>query len=87
MIKLTEAQPVGTFIKDNEGRTVTQSTFSYRDLFLNPEHIISINEELVFDNTIKLTRVETTRGSFLVLGTPSEVQKNFSSKSRKVLKD
>lgn len=87
MIKLTEAQRVGTTTKDNSGRTVTQSSFMYRDLFVNPEHIISINEEFSSDATIKLTRVETTKGSFIVVGTPAEVQKEFSSKVRKVLKD
>jgi len=87
MIKLTEAQRIGTTTKDNTGRTVTQSSFMYRDLFINPEHIISINEEFSTNLEIKLTRIETTKGSFLVVGTPVEVQKEFSSKTKRVLKD
>lgn len=88
MIKLIEAQRVGTTGKDNAGRIVTQSSFIYRDLFVNPEHIVSINEEFSSDVTVKLTRVETTKGSFLVAGTALEVQKKFSNKeAKKILKD
>ncbi|NDC29918.1 MAG: hypothetical protein EBZ58_03045 [Bacteroidetes bacterium] len=86
MIKLTEAQKTGTTTKDLTGRTVFQSSFLYRDLFINPEHIISINEEISSDSSMKLSRIETTRGSFVVVGTPNEIQKEFSSK-KKVLRD
>jgi len=87
MIKLTEAQRVGSTMKDNIGRNVVQSTFVFKDLFLNPEHVISINEEFSSDSSVKLTRVETTKGSFLVVGTPLEIQKEFVSKTKKVLRD
>lgn len=87
MIKLSEAQKTGTTIKDPSGRLVTQSSFIFRDLFVNPEHIISINEEFSTDSSVKLTRIETLKGSFLVAGTPSEVQKQITSNPRKVLKD
>lgn len=87
MVKLTEAQKVGSTTKDSLGRTVTQSSFIYRDLFINPEHIISVNEEFSVDTSVKLARIETIKGSFLVVGTPVEIQKQLSSKSRKVLKD
>ena len=86
MIKLTEAQKTGTTAKDPTGRTVFQSSFLYRDLFINPEHIISINEEISTDSSLKLSRIETTRGSFVVVGSPSDIQKEFSVKKR-VLKD
>lgn len=88
MIKLKEAQKVGSTTKDTLGRTVAHSDIIYRDLFVNPEHIISINEEYNSDPSIKLTRVETTRASFVVLGTPSDIQKMLIPNSeRKVLKD
>ena len=85
MIKLTEAQKTGTTAKDPTGRTVFQSSFLFRELFINPEHIISINEEYQSDSSVRLSRIETLRGSFVVVGTPAEIQKNLSSK--KVLKD
>jgi hypothetical protein len=87
MIKLTEAQRVGSTTKDTTGRTVTQSSFIFRDLFVNPEHIISVNEEFSADSNVKLARIETIKGSFLVVGSPVDVQKQLSTKSRKVLKD
>lgn len=87
MIKLTEAQRVGSTTKDSSGRTVTQSSFIFRDLFINPEHIISINEEFSADAAVKLARVETIKGSFLVVGAPTEVQKELTTKLRRVLKD
>lgn len=86
MIKLTEAQKTGTTTKDPTGRIVFQSSLLYRDLFINPEHIISINEEASSDMSIKLSRIETTRGSFVVVGTPDDIQKQFLSK-KKLLKD
>lgn len=87
MIKLKEAQKTGTVTKDLSGRTISQSSFIFRDLLLNPEHIISINEEYSPDTTVKLSRIETTKGSFLVVGQPEEVQKEISVKNRKVLRD
>ena len=86
MIKLTEAQKSGITAKDSSGRTVFQSSFLYRDVFINPEHIISINEESSSDSSMKLSRIETTRGTFVVVGTPSEIQKQFSN-TKKVLRD
>lgn len=85
MIKLTEAQKTGTTAKDPTGRTVFQSSFLFRELFINPEHIISINEEYQSDSSVRLSRIETLRGSFVVVGTPAEIQKNLTSK--KILKD
>jgi hypothetical protein len=87
MIKLTEAQKTGTTAKDPTGRTVFQSSFLYRDLFLNPEHIISINEEVSADSNLNLSRIETTRGSFVVVGTPGEIQKELFSTKKRILKD
>jgi hypothetical protein len=86
MIKLKEAQKTGTTIKDSAGRLVTQASFLFRDLFINPDHIISINEEITNDPGVLLTRVETLRGSFIVSGTPDEIQKQLS-KQKKLLKD
>jgi hypothetical protein len=87
MIKLTEAQKTGSTTKDGVGRTIFQTSYIYRDLFVNPEHIISINEEVSNDTTTKLSRIETTRGSFIVVGSPGEIQKEFSSSKKKLLKD
>ena len=87
MIKLTEAQKTGSTTKDSVGRTVFQTSYMYRDLFINPEHVISINEEMSSDTSVKLSRVETTKGSFIVVGSPVEIQKFVSNSNKKVLKD
>jgi hypothetical protein len=87
MIKLTEAQRAGSTAKDLLGRTIAQSNFIFRDLFINPEHVISINEEFSSDASVKLTRIETLKGSFLVVGSPLDIEKQFSSRNRRVLKD
>jgi hypothetical protein len=86
MIKLKEAQKTGSTTKDSVGRTVFESSFLYRDLFLNPEHVISINEEFTSDPELKFSRIETTRGAFVVVGTPSEIQKQLNT-GKKVLRD
>jgi hypothetical protein len=89
MIKLTEAQKVGSTMRDVSGRTIANSSIIYRDLFVNPEHIISINEEYSSEPSLKLARLETTRGSFVVVGSPIEIEKQLSTTSRRksVLKD
>jgi hypothetical protein len=89
MIKLTEAQKVGSTMKDSSGRNVVNSSFIYRDLFVNPEHIISINEEFSNEANMKLARIETTKGSFVVVGSPLDVEKLLSGtqKRKTVLKD
>jgi hypothetical protein len=87
MIKLTEAQKTGTTTKDSVGRTVFNTTFIFRDLFINPDHIISINEEVSSDSNVTLSRIETTRGSFVVVGTAKDIQKQMIPSSKKVLKD
>lgn len=87
MIKLKEAQKVGTTAKDGLGRTVANTDIIYRDLFINPEHIISINEEFSSDPGVKLSRIETTRGSFVVVGTANDVQSSLSVGPKKLLKD
>lgn len=86
MIKLKEAQKVGSTSKDVLGRTVANTDIIYRDLFVNPDHIISINEEYSSDPEVKLSRLETIRGSFVVVGTATEVQKSLYS-GKKMLKD
>lgn len=87
MIKLTEAQKTGSTAKDSAGRTVFQTSYIYRDLFVNPEHVISINEEMSAESASKLSRIETTKGSFIVVGTPIEIQKQMSVSTKKVLRD
>ena len=64
-----------------------QTSYIFRDLFINPEHVISINEEMAADSSTKLSRIETTKGSFVVIGTPIEIQKQFSVSNKKILKD
>lgn len=86
MIKLIEAQKSGITAKDSSGRTVFQSAFLFRDLFLNPDHIISINEESSLETQQKLSRIETLKGSFIVVGTPTEIQKQLNV-AKKVLRD
>jgi hypothetical protein len=88
LVKLTEIQKIESSKIDEHGRLVPESSFISRELLINPEHIVSINE----DNSVKgkaISRIETTRGVFSVLGTPNQVQEqlNTTSKPRKVLKD
>lgn len=87
MIKLKEAQKVGSTTKDTLGRTVANTDIIYRDLFVNPDHIISINEEYSSDPSLNLSRLETTRGSFVVVGSASEIQKSLTPSTRRMLKD
>jgi hypothetical protein len=89
MIKLKEAQKIGSTYKDSAGRTVASSKVIFKDLFVNPEHIVSINEQYDSDSEERLTRLETTKGSFTVLGSPTEIEKLIMSKpaKQKVLKD
>jgi len=87
LIKLKEAQKIDSAQIDEHGRMVASSNFTFRDILINPEHIISINEEDI-RGLHRLSRIETTRGVFTVLGTPFEVQKILNpEKVKKLLKD
>ena len=92
LIKLKEAHKIGSTFRDNDGRTIAQSKLVYRDLYINPDHIISINEDVEGTRSTgeTISRVETTRGIFVVSGTPADIRKEIftSGKSQpKVLKD
>lgn len=87
LVKLKEAQKIDSAHLDEQGRMVAKSSFIFRDILVNPEHIVSINEE-DSRGSQKLSRIETTRGVFTVLGTPIEVQEILSvAKTKKVLRD
>jgi hypothetical protein len=87
LVKLKEAQKIDSAQIDEHGRMVSKSSFIFRDILVNPEHIVSINEEET-RSTHKLCRIETTRGVFTVVGTPIELQEQLSvSKTRKLLRD
>lgn len=87
LAKLKEAQKIDSAQLDEHGRMTAKSTFIFRDILVNPEHVVSINEEDTRSSQ-KLSRIETTRGVFTVLGTPLEVQEQLSLvRSKKLLKD
>ena len=92
LIKLKEAQKIDSSQIDEHGRLVSQTSFVTRDLLVNPEHVVSINEEHNRSGQ-QMSRVETTRGVFVVIGSPSEVQQQLNgttatvTRSKKVLKD
>ena len=87
LAKLKEAQKIDSAQLDEHGRMTAKSSFIFRDILVNPEHVVSINEEDT-RNSQKLSRIETTRGVFTVLGTPVEVQEQLNLvRSKKLLKD
>ena len=92
LIKLKEAQKIDSSQIDEHGRLVPQTSFITRELLVNPEHVVSINEEHNRSGQ-QMSRIETTRGVFLVIGSPTQVQEQLSgvlpasTKNRTVLKD
>lgn len=87
LVKLKEAQKIDSAQLDEQGRMVAKSSFIFRDILVNPEHVVSVNEEEQ-RGSHNLSRIETTRGVFTVLGSPAEVQEILSSnKIKKVLRD
>jgi hypothetical protein len=90
LIKLQEAQTISTTTKDPTGRTVAESKVICRDLLVNPEHIVSINEDAETSRNAgeNFSRVETTRGVFIVRGSPSDIENKmgFVERPRSVLR-
>lgn len=92
LIRLKEAQKIDSSQIDEHGRLVQQTNFITRDLLVNPEHIVSINEEYSRSGQ-EMSRIETTRGVFVVIGSPTEIQQQLNgtnitvTRSKKVLKD
>lgn len=93
LVKLQEAQKVGTVAADNSGRLVADVKYVYRDLMINPDHVVSINEDVEYSRNSGSTysRIETTRGVFTVVGSPSDIQTKLggatSATRQKVLRD
>lgn len=92
LIRLKEAQKIDSSQIDEHGRLVQQTNFITRDLLVNPEHVVSINEEYSRSGQ-EMSRIETTRGVFVVVGSPTEIQQQLNGsvsvpvRSKKVLKD
>lgn len=91
LINLIEVNRIGSTTIDYAGRTTfLDDKIETRELIVNTDHVISINEDMEMTRCYKkqVSRLETTRGSFTVLGNPSEIQSILSSdKPKKVLRD
>lgn len=76
LVKLQEVQTISTTGKDPAGRTIAEAKVICRDLLINPEHIVSINEdsETTRNAGEYFSRIETTRGVFIVRGAPTEIE-------------
>jgi hypothetical protein len=92
LVKLKEIQKIDSSKIDEHGRLVSDTSFVSKELLINPEHVVCINEEKSVKGE-SASRIETTKGVFIVLGTPSQVHEQLSgvqvspAKTRKVLKD
>lgn len=92
LVKLREAQKVDSSKLDEYGRVVPLNSYTSRDIFINPEQVVSLSSEYSRTNE-EMTRVETTKGAFVVLGSLNDIQEllNISpgkkTEQRKVLKD
>ena len=92
LIKLQEVQRLGSTHLDVHGRTVSDSRFVFRELLINPDHVVSVNEDLEAMKTgdgQTFSRLETTRGVFTVLGTPGDIERKIGvvRSPQKILKD
>lgn len=90
LVGLIEINRVGSTAIDYAGRTTFDDKIETRELIINTAHVISINEDIEMTRLYKqnVSRLETTRGSFTVLGNPSQVQVLLTTeKSKKVLRD
>ena len=90
LIRLQEAQTISTTGKDAAGRTIAEAKVICRELLVNPEHIVSINEDAETTRNAgeHYSRIETTRGVFIVRGSPLEIQNKMFTveKPKAVLK-
>lgn len=91
LVKLTEVNKIGTTRVGYSGKaTFLDEKLETRELLINTDHIISINEDLEMTRIFKQTvsRLETTRGSFSIAGSPSDIQASLTEdKTKKVLRD
>lgn len=45
LVKLKQVEKIDSSKIDEHGRLIPQSSFISKDLLINPEHVVSINEE------------------------------------------
>jgi len=90
LISLEQVEKIDSSKLDENGRLVPELKFTTKELLVNPDHVVSVNEEQNRTDS-KMCRIETTRGTFTVIGTPSEVKERLTAvhktSVRKVLKD
>lgn len=94
LIKFKEAQKIGSTINDSDGRLISKTSLKFKDIYINSDHIVSVNEELEGSRTAAepICRIETTRGVFVVSGDPNSVNDKICSeqikvKPKQILKD
>jgi hypothetical protein len=90
LISLEQVEKIDSSKLDENGRLVPELKFTTKELLINPDHVVSVNEEQNRTDS-KMCRIETTRGTFTVIGTTSQVKERLSmadkTNTRRVLKD
>lgn len=95
LIKLIEAQQVGEQYTDHFNRHSTRVALSKRDRFVNPDNVVDVHsysfptDYLTEENVSKVgksfSKVVTTQGSFVAVGTPTEISERLND-GRSLLK-
>lgn len=95
LIKLIEAQQVGEQYTDHHNRHTTRVALNKRERFVNPTNVVDVHsysfpsDYLTEENVSKVGRafskVVTTQGSFIAVGTPGEISEMLND-GRSLLK-
>lgn len=91
LVKLTEVTKIGSTGTDYAGRTTfINDKLETREIIVNTDHVISINEDIEMTRLFKnnVSRLDTIRGSFTIVGNLYEIQSVLTdTRTKKVLRD
>lgn len=81
MVKLTMIKMEATVVSEGNVQVKQDSYFTTSEFWINPKHVSSVSPITVYSGTsvIKATRLETNNSSFIVVGTPAEIQEKLST--------
>ncbi len=96
LIKLYEAYTVGDQYTDRHDRAIARTTLEKRERYVNPDNVVDVHlytwpqnyltEEASKRVGERFSRVITTRGDFIVCGSPTEVAEQLGTVSKELLK-
>ena len=92
MTEFKEIVPSNSVLIDEQDRRTTRQSYFIKDKTILAAHVVSIESvpslvvEGLGNDPVKLTKIETSRGDHIVVGSKDEVNRKLFGHSKRILK-